>query len=320
MDAPCGCHFRHRAYGYSYGASERRWYGEMNLQTENKLDIAVLSDIHGNYVALESCLSHAFSHKISTFLFLGDYVGELAWPERTMQLLYEVNRTCSCWFIRGNKEEYWFQYRAGGEQGWEDASSTTGALLYAYRSLTPEDMDFFDKMSISQKIQPEGFPAFTACHGSPFKVNEKMLPEDENTRQIMERTGTPLILFGHTHVQRKIEHQGRNALNPGSVGIPLYSNGLAQYMILHGENGGWREEFVSLPYDTDRVIREMYEADMYRHAPYWSRITEKILQDGRVSHGTVLARVMELCTEETGSCSWPDIPEKYWEQAIGELL
>ena len=95
---------------------------------------------------------------------------------------------------------------------------------------------------------------------------------------------------------------------------------MTQYMILHGENGCWREEYISLPYDTDRVIREMHEADMYRHAPYWSRITEKILQEGRVSHGTVLGRVMELCREETGSCNWPDIPEKYWEQAIGELL
>ena len=292
----------------------------MNLQTEKRLDIAVLSDIHGNYVALESCLAHAVSQNIKTFLFLGDYVSELAYPKRTMKLLYEMDRTCSCRFIRGNKEEYWFQYRAGGERGWEDGSSTSGAMLYTYRSLTPEDMDFFEKMPISQKIQPEGFTAFTACHGSPFKVNEKMLPEDENTRQIMERTETPLILFGHTHVQRKIEYQGRIALNPGSVGIPLYSSGMTQYMILHGENGCWREEFISLPYDTDRVIREMHEADMYRHAPYWSRITEKILQEGRVSHGTVLGRVMELCREETGSCNWPDIPEKYWEQAIGELL
>ena len=78
----------------------------MNLQTENRLDIAVLSDIHGNYVALESCLAHAVSQNIKTFLFLGDYVSELAYPERTMKLLYEMDRTCSCRFIRGNKEEF----------------------------------------------------------------------------------------------------------------------------------------------------------------------------------------------------------------------
>ena len=40
----------------------------MNLQTENRLDIAVLSDIHGNYVALESCLAHAVTQNIKTFL------------------------------------------------------------------------------------------------------------------------------------------------------------------------------------------------------------------------------------------------------------
>lgn len=75
-------------------------------------------------------------------------------------------------------------------------------------------------MPISQKIQPEGFTAFTACHGSPFKVNEKMLPEDENTRQIMERTETPLILFGHTHVQRRIEHQGQDRPESRFCGNP----------------------------------------------------------------------------------------------------
>ncbi len=35
------------------------------------MDIAVLSDIHGNYVALECCLEYSFSRGISTFFFLG---------------------------------------------------------------------------------------------------------------------------------------------------------------------------------------------------------------------------------------------------------
>ena len=82
---------------------------------------------------------------------------------------------------------------------------------------------------------------------------------------------------------------------------------------------GWEEEPVSLSYDTDRVIRELHESGLYRHAPYWCVVTENILRGGELSHGTVLARVMELCTQDTGSCSWPDIPEKYWEKVIAEL-
>ena len=82
---------------------------------------------------------------------------------------------------------------------------------------------------------------------------------------------------------------------------------------------GWEEEPVSLTYDTDRVIRELHKSGLYRHAPYWCVVTENILRGGELSHGTVLARVMELCTQDTGSCSWPDIPEKYWEKVIAEL-
>ena len=64
------------------------------------MDIAVLADVHGNYIALERCLEYAFSRNINTFIFLGDYIGELAYPERTMQILYDVKDRYKCYFIR----------------------------------------------------------------------------------------------------------------------------------------------------------------------------------------------------------------------------
>ena len=204
----------------------------MDIQNLKDPHIAVISDIHGNYVALERCLDHAASNQANAYLFLGDYVSELAYPERTMRLLYETAQKYPCMFIRGNKEDYWFQFRDRGETGWEYGNSTSGALLYAYRSLTSRDFDFFSQMPASRKLLLEGFPGITACHGSPFRVNEKMLPEDENTLQIMERTQTPLILFGHTHVRTRIAGKDRLAINPGSAGISYRSGGKAQYLLL----------------------------------------------------------------------------------------
>ena len=52
------------------------------------LNIAVLSDIHGNYAALQKCLEHTVKTGIDTFIFLGDYLGELAYPQKTMDILY----------------------------------------------------------------------------------------------------------------------------------------------------------------------------------------------------------------------------------------
>lgn len=54
------------------------------------MGIAVLSDIHGNYVALERCVRFALDRGIKQFLFLGDYLGELAFPQRTMEIIYSL--------------------------------------------------------------------------------------------------------------------------------------------------------------------------------------------------------------------------------------
>lgn len=284
------------------------------------MDLAVLSDIHGNYIALERCLEYAFSRGVHTFCFLGDYIGELAYPERTMQVLYDLKDNYQCYFIRGNKEEYWLDYRAGGEVGWKDEDTTTGALLYAYNELTSKDLDFFAQLVPVQEITLGGNSVITICHGSPSKINGKMLPDNDRTFKEMESVSTSLILCGHTHRQRKIIHNNKCVLNPGAVGISLMGEGKTQFMILHENEGECLEEFISLDYDVDRVIREMHEVDLYQHAPFWSQITESVLRGGNISHADVLLRAMELCKEETGKCIWPEIPEQFWAQAVQERI
>ena len=44
------------------------------------MKVAVLSDIHGNYVALQKCLEHAGEQKVDAYFFLGDYLGEFPYP------------------------------------------------------------------------------------------------------------------------------------------------------------------------------------------------------------------------------------------------
>lgn len=305
-----------------------------------RMELAVLSDIHGNYVALAECVEFALSRGISSFLFLGDYLGDMAYPERTMEFLYDLRGKYQCTFIRGNKEEYWLNYDRSREQGhWKKFSSTTGCLVYNYSRLSGRDLDFFREMPVARRLEFDALPPLMACHGSPLRVNEKLVPGDKNTLSVMERTGTPVILCGHTHRQGKFLHGGVTLLNAGSVGLGLDTGRgrplQAQFLILHGESfhekplcgetlhreslhkeeGRWLEEFVSLPYDVERVIRELYEEELDQRAPYWSRSTERILRTGAGNHGKTLMKAMELCQAREGQCIWPDIPEVYWKQA-----
>lgn len=284
------------------------------------IDIAVLSDIHGNYIALKSCMDYALARGIYRFIFLGDYVGELAYPERTMQMIYDIRNRYECYFIKGNKEDYWLDYQSNGEKGWKDYDSTTGSLSYAYRHLTEKDLDFFRELQPAQIITICDMPSITICHGSPRKLTEKLLPGDSRTYEIMASTNSDVILCGHTHIQNKIEHCGKIVLNPGSVGVPLNSDGKAQFLILHGKNQAWAEEFISLEYNVSQAIEELRESGLDKYAPYWCRVTANLLRRGTPSHNTVLIRAMALCVAETGTCVWPDIPEQCWKQAVEEML
>lgn len=289
----------------------------MNLK---RMEVAVMSDIHGNYIALEKCIDYALGRNIDTFIFLGDYVGELAYPQKTMTQLYLLKEKYKCYFIKGNKEDYWLNYQLNGEKGWSENDSTTGSLFYTYSNLSAKDLAFFKEMSYTKEIKFEGLPSLTICHGSPERADEKLLPDDEKTLHIMENSHNSYILCGHTHIQGRIEHNGKSVINTGSVGVPLLSQGKAQFMILYGSCNSWNNEFVSLDYDVENVLADLYNSGLSKKAPYWCKVTEKLLRTGEIPHSKVLARAMALCKEEMGECNWPNIPELYWEMAVQEII
>lgn len=284
------------------------------------MKIAVLSDIHGNYIALQKCIDYAIFNGIDTFVFLGDYVGELAYPQKTMEIIYSLKEKYDCFFVKGNKEDYWLDYRANGEMGWNECDSTTGSLYYTYNNLTQKDLEFFKSLSHTAEIEFDEFPSLIICHGSPQRVNEKLLPNNEKTFAIMEENISSYILCGHSHVQCKIEHKGKVVLNAGAVGVSLHGDGKAQFLILEGEKQKWAYEFISLEYDVEKVIADLHISGLVKKAPAWCKVTEHLLRTGEISHGTVLAKTMEFCRKETGECNWPNIPEKYWDLAVQEMI
>lgn len=283
------------------------------------MKIAVLSDIHSNHVALETCIEYAIHQGTDAFLFLGDYLGECGHPEKTMDIIFRLREKYECYFVKGNKEETWLWYINNGPKDLEFGNSVTGTLLYQYERRTIRTQHFFEKLPLTQVIQWAGFPSIQLCHGSPFVTNQPIKKENEDCYEIIEQCDGDIVLCGHTHRRRVIEYGTKKVYNPGSVGAPLESGGNAQFMILHGADGKWKEEFVDLKYDVERAISVLHDEKLDKYAPYWCQVTEMLLRTGEISHGQVLGNVMEMCREETGKCEWPYIPEKYWKPVLSEL-
>ncbi len=282
--------------------------------------VAAIADIHSNYIAFDKCVEYSLKKGVDTFLLLGDFVAELPYPERIMERLYAMKEKYNCIFIRGNKEDYWLEHLANGDSKaqWKDGDSTTGMLLYAYNNLSKKDLEFYEEMPIAMKVEFEGCQPFMVCHGTPDKTNEKMIPDTDRIRQIMDEMDTDLIVCGHTHIQNKFEYNGKVCLNTGACGIAL--GGKIEFIILEGDEYGWKEELIGMDYDVSQVLKDIEESGIEAHAPSWTAVTKDIIKGGHTFHSRVLFRAMDLCVKENGECIWPDVPEKYWEMAVKEML
>ncbi|MCH5190434.1 MAG: metallophosphoesterase, partial [Oscillospiraceae bacterium] len=121
----------------------------------------VISDIHSNYAAFESAFNTIKKINPDGIIFLGDYVTDFPYPQRTMEILYKSKSAYNCWFIRGNREDYLLQHRKNSNDGWCHSSSV-GSFLYTYENLTEDDLVFFSNMPICQDIKIDGASIITA--------------------------------------------------------------------------------------------------------------------------------------------------------------
>lgn len=281
------------------------------------MDIAVLSDIHSNYLALEKCIDFALGKGVENFLFLGDYASDCPYPQRSMEILYELRAKYNCWFIRGNREEYMIDYKSNGEQGWITGSSS-GCLLYTYQNLTNKDLEFFSSIPNHCRVDILGLPSFCCCHGSMSSSRELLLKNSENAKKALEYLETSVLLCGHSHEQGTFEYLGKKIINPGSVGIPWNYNGKTQFAIIHGTENGWNEEYFQLDYEKEIILDDYESSGLSKIAPMWSVLAKEVIKTGKDVTTDVLLRAMELCKKETGEAVWPFIPEKYWEIAVRE--
>lgn len=284
------------------------------------MKIAVLADIHGNHIALEACMDYLEKQNVDACIFLGDYIGEFPGTEKTMKILYDIQRMKPCYLIKGNKEDYQLTGLGEGHPEWDPFPSTIGMIRYGRNHLTEKDIAFLKELPISQTVSMDGMQDIVICHGSPRKVNEKIYAGQEQNAEILSEVTEKYILCGHTHRRTNSEELSKIIWNPGSVGLPLDGSSAAQFMIIHSEGSEWKPEFLSLKYDTEKIIKEMQEEGFHTIAPYWFKITKELLRGGTVSHGTVLSRAMEICRQKNGECNWPGIPEDCWEQAYDELM
>ena len=68
--------------------------------------VAIISDIHGNSIALKEVLKDARENGVNEYIFSGDLVNDLPFGNETLEIVKSISKDV----LKGNKEQYLIEY------------------------------------------------------------------------------------------------------------------------------------------------------------------------------------------------------------------
>jgi predicted phosphodiesterase len=195
--------------------------------------IALISDIHGNYLALEHVLSDARRAGADQIACLGDVATLGPRPRDVLRVLRELG--CPC--ILGNHDAFLVDPALVAH--YTKAPVIVDAVEWCRAQLSAEDLAFVRSFAPELDIPLTGGRLLHLFHGSPDSNTQDVLATtgDDELERLLGGRRADVMAGGHTHIQMLRQHRGTWVVNPGSVGMPFrrYVAGARPEIMAHAE-------------------------------------------------------------------------------------
>jgi diadenosine tetraphosphatase ApaH/serine/threonine PP2A family protein phosphatase len=203
----------------------------------------VLTDIHSNLEALDTCLGDARIRRYHETLVLGDVVGYGADPNAVIERIQALKPLA---IVRGNHDKV----ACGIDQadGFNPVARSAAEWMLAV--LEPAHRQWLADLPAGPHNVDD---LVEICHGSPFDEDAYIFDELDAVRALKMQS-RPLCLFGHTHYpvtfelsaeafdsigpsadpesRLQLRNGSKYLVNPGSVGQPRDGDPRAAYAIV----------------------------------------------------------------------------------------
>jgi predicted phosphodiesterase len=243
--------------------------------------LALISDIHGNAVALDAVLADAAARGVDAYACLGDTI--LSGPQ-PREALARV-RALGCPVVRGNCDD--LAVRLWGEPTPPPNATPSHFApwvaeidFWSAHQLTAEEAAYLAALPLTATIPLADGAALTIFHAAPDS-NVRVLPPEIGDAALAEALGPAdgaVLAGGHTHKPMVRSLPGRTFINPGSVGLPLardpVTGGLhnpsdyAEYALLIWEDGALTVDPRRVAVDASAVEAAARSSGM-PHADRW---------------------------------------------------
>ncbi len=165
--------------------------GRRHLGSNSKTEkIAIISDIHSNLEALQSCLDFANSEGVKQFAFLGDMVGYNADPAKVIAVVRSIVEEGRGFALLGNHDEAMFKF-----SGLNFNNEAMVAIEWTRKQLSNDDVEFLKSLP-RVKIDELVFYA----HATPYEPQAwHYVQHPQHARRCAESANKPYAILGHVH-------------------------------------------------------------------------------------------------------------------------
>ena len=222
--------------------------------------IGFISDIHGNFTALEAVLADIKKQHIDQLICLGDTVSLGPQPREVLDALREWDAIT----IMGNHDQATLEPERCVE--YEITEHLIPDLFWGREQLSREDLQFIGAFEMTRTIHFLEDIELLAYHGSPKATTHLVLATTptETLDDYFKEQPASVFIGGHSHIQMQRRHGKKLFLNSGSVGNAFkfaFTPGnppsllpWAEYAIVEQDGNALHADMRRVYFDTDALI------------------------------------------------------------------
>lgn len=238
--------------------------------------IAFISDIHGNYTALEAVLADIKKIGVDEIICLGDTVSLGPQPREVLAALHEIKSIN----IKGNHDGAILEPEKAAF--YEITEHLVPDLHWGRERLAKEDFDFIKTFKDTHTLTFPNEIELLAFHGSPLSTTHliKATTDSSLLDEYFAGQSAKVFIGGHSHIQMQRRYGDKLILNSGSVGnafVFAYSPGKppsllpwAEYAIIEQIENTFSVDLRRVYFDIPKLVKLVEESDLPGKA-WWLR-------------------------------------------------
>jgi putative phosphoesterase len=243
------------------------------------MKLAVLSDIHANYIALEAVTDHIERWGPDFVVVAGDMVNRGPRSGDCLQFLLEKQKTAGWEILRGNHEDYVI-FCAEADNLTPAHYSLFQPVFFAIDQLDRNVSVLKNLPETITKNHPD-YGQVRVVHASMKNNRDGVYPETPDRSLRKKIAPAPAVFVtGHTHRPLTRTLNGTLVINSGSAGLPFDEDVRPSYAQITWRKGQWQAEIVRVKYDIIQAEKDYATSGYLENAGPISQLVRLELKSG----------------------------------------